>query len=141
MHVQDLPSDQENQFPTDVCAFISETIPGTGIKLLRPKPETEAALTNQLDIKRRLELLRRQAPAPAHLTAPRLLQDVALVGVTSDGASVHLVITVVVEPPRWSGGWFIGVVPPDENETWQAYLASAREQFVLEVSRGVGLQL
>jgi hypothetical protein len=128
MQVKDSSSDQENQFPIDVSAFISDTIPNTGIDLLRAKLETETALASQLGIKHRLELLRRQAPA--HLTAARLLQDDAVVGVTNDGAVVHLVITVVVEPQQWSGGWFIAIVPPDENETWQAYLASAREQFV-----------
>jgi hypothetical protein len=137
MHVQDSSSEQENQFPIDSSAFISETIPGTGIKLLRPKPETEETLARQLDILRRLELLRRQASRSS--TAARLLQDDTRVGTTSDGASVHLVLTVVTEPEQWTGGWFIAVVPPDENETWQAYLANAR--VVREVSRGAGLQL
>jgi hypothetical protein len=92
-------TDPENQFSADASAFISETIPGTGIRLLQTRPETEATLTCQLDISRRLELLRRQAPRQG--STPRLLQDDAEVGVTSTGESVRLVLTVVIEPRRW----------------------------------------
>jgi hypothetical protein len=123
-------TDPENQFSVDASAFISETIPGTGIRLLHARPECEAELAKQLSIPLRLELLRRQASQQS--TAPRMLQDDAKVGETSTGESVRLVLTVVVETRRWHGGWFIGIVPPDEIEAWQAYLASACEQFVLE---------
>jgi hypothetical protein len=109
-------------------------ISGTGIRLLRVRPETETAIAYQLEIPRRLALLRRQAPT--HLTAPRLIQDDAEVGVTSDGASVHLVLTVVVEPGQWSGGWFLAIVPPNETEAWQNYLTAARERFVREEAAG-----
>jgi hypothetical protein len=67
---QDSSFDWENQFSIDASAFISETIPGTGVRLLRARPETEAVLAKQLEIPRRLELLRRQAPP--HLTTARL---------------------------------------------------------------------
>jgi hypothetical protein len=138
MHLQDSSSEQENQFPIDASAFISETIPGTGIKLLRPKPETEETLARQLDISRRLELLRRQASA--QLTALRLLQDDAEVGTTSDGASVHLVLTVVAEPQQWSGSWFIVTVPSNETGAWRAYLTGVREQFVREAGQRAEVQ-
>jgi hypothetical protein len=134
MQLQDPSSEPDNQFSADSCSFISETIPDTGIRLLRPRPETEPALASQLQIPHRLELLRRQAPL--HLTTARLLQDDSLVGTTSDGAPVHLVLTVVVEPGQWAGGWFIAVVAPNVSEAWKTYLIRAREQFVLEVRQG-----
>jgi hypothetical protein len=59
-----------------------------------------------------------------------LVQDEAEVGVTSDGASVHLVLTVVVEPGgQWSGGWFVATVPPDQTEKFRRYLALTRVQW------------
>jgi hypothetical protein len=133
MHPQDSPPNLENQFGVDSSAFISEVIPNSTIRLLRAKPETEETLARQLDISRRLELLRRQAPT--HLTASRLLQDDAEVGTTSDGASVHLVLTVVVKPGQWSGSWFIVTVPSNENGAWRAYLTGVREQFVREAGQ------
>ena len=131
MHVQDSSSGQEDQFSVDSAAFVSETIPNTGIRLLRPKPETEAALAQQLDIPRRLELLRRQGPT--HPTAPRLLQDEAEVGTTSTGKAVRLILSVVAEPQQWSGGWFLSVVPPAEIGAWQVYLVDARKAIVAEL--------
>jgi hypothetical protein len=127
MHIQDSSSDRDNQFSIDVSAFISETIPDIGIRLLRARLETEATLAGQLEIPRRLNLLRRQAPC--HPSTSRLLQDAPRVGVTSDGACIHLVLTsIVLESGEWCGGWFIGIVPVGEAEAWQAYLAGAREQ-------------
>jgi hypothetical protein len=78
MQAQGLPPESENQFAIDASAFIEEVIPGTRIRLLRARSETEATLARKLEIPRRLELLRRQAPP--HLTTQRLLQDDAVVG-------------------------------------------------------------
>jgi hypothetical protein len=130
MHSKDSSSDSENQFAIDASAFISDLLPGTGIRLLRPRPESERALASQLDIARRLELLRRQAPPSSN--TPRLLQDVAAVGQTSRGEVVYLVLSVLVERSEWVGSWFIAIVPPNETEAWQAYLAATRERIVLE---------
>jgi hypothetical protein len=131
MRKQDPPSARGIQFEIDPGAFVSEPILGTGIRLLRAQPETEATLAGQLEIPRRLELLRRQAPP--HLTTPRLLQDDTVVGVDSNGAGIHLVLTsIVLESGVWHGGWFLTTVPTDELEAWQMYLAKARELFVRE---------
>jgi hypothetical protein len=131
MQAQGLPPESENQFAVDASAFIEEVPPGTRIRLLRARPETEATLARQLEIPRRLELLRRQAPPRSN--TPRLLQDAPRVGATSDGACIYLVLTsIVLESGEWCGGWFIATVPVGEAEAWQAYLATAREQFVLE---------
>jgi hypothetical protein len=153
----------EDQFAIDASAFTVEVIPDTGIKLLRAKPETEPALSRQLSIPRRLELLRRCAtestssnhthsstppsspPQPSSLqdvpipgssqSDSHFLQDVQAVGETSRGETVFLVLSVVTDPLQWNGGWFIGIVPPDATEAWQAYLAGAREAIVAELQR------
>jgi hypothetical protein len=155
MHSEDSSSRAEDQFAIDARDFIIEFISGTGIKLLRAKPETEPALSRQLDIPRRLELLRRGAdrkPQPHPTPLPleddpgsnqpdtHFLQDVAPVGDTSRGETVYLVISALVEPSRWQGGWFIGIVPPNETETWQAHLASAREAIVVQLQHQTGAQ-
>jgi hypothetical protein len=168
MRLHDSSSQPEDQTSSiDASAFLVESVPGTGIKLLRAKPETEAALARQPDIPRRLELLRRCAskvsaestPSPPHSsnrTPPpspsqppthlqdvplpgsgpadsHFLQDVQAVGETSRGETVYLVISALVEPSRWQGGWFIGIVPPNETEVWQAHLVSAREAIVTQL--------
>jgi hypothetical protein len=133
MHREDSSSAGGNQFSIDASAFISETIPGTGIRLLRARPECEAELAKQLSIPLRLKLLRRQAPPRSN--TPRLLQDDVEVGTTSTRETVCLILTVVVEPTHWHGGWCIAIVPLNEAEAWRAYLAGARAQFVLEARR------
>jgi hypothetical protein len=160
MHPEDSSFPAEDQFSIDASAFIIEPIPNTGIKLLRAKLETEPALSRQLDIPRRLELLRRGAarstsPNRTPSTSPsqqpaslqdvpipgsgpadsHFLQDVASVGETSRGETVYLVLSVVTDHLRWQGGWFLGLVPPGETEVWQAHLTSAREQFVRELQQ------
>jgi hypothetical protein len=137
MHLQDSSSDSENQFAIDVSAFICETVPGTGIRLLRARPETEPALASQLDIPKRLGLLRRQAPTQN--TPTRLLQHVAAVGMTSDGAFIHLVLTVVLEVGgERHAGWFLAIIPVSEVDRWQVYLNDSREWFVWEAGRQPG---
>src|SRR5262249_40738237 len=146
-----------------------ESVPNTGIKLPHARPETEPALGRQLDILRRLELLRRSAdPAVAgstgsipsldhsHLPALPLLkdlpafgsgpadthflQDVAPVGQTGIGETVYLALSAVVEPSRWKGGWGLALVPPDESERFQAYLADAREAIVAQLQHRAEVQ-
>jgi hypothetical protein len=130
MRAQDSSSSQENQFSIDASTFISDFIPGTGIRLLRARPACQAELAKQLSIPLRLELLRRQAPRQSPV--PRLLQDDAEVGVTSTGEIVRLVLTVVTELEQWTGNWFVAVLPPSEIEAWKTYLAATREMIVLE---------
>jgi hypothetical protein len=174
MHLEDLSSSAEDQFSIEASDFIIESVPDTGIKLLRPRAECEGSLARQLDIPRRLELLRRCAdppsassgaeqrtslqhspnrpphtspsppsPTPSLEDEPEsdsgpsadavFLQDVQAVGETSRGETVHLVLSVLVEPSRWQGGWFIAVVPTHESERFEAYLASAREMIVAQL--------
>jgi hypothetical protein len=110
---------------------------------LRARPETQAVLARQLDISRRLDLLRRPADPPkaraegasVPSTDTHFLQDVVHVGETSRGEAVYLVLSVVVDPSRWNGGWFIGIVPLNEIGVWQAYLASAREAIVTQLGQ------
>jgi hypothetical protein len=139
MQAQDSSSGWENQFSVDVSAFISETIPNTGIRLLRARPQTEAALVHQLEIPRRRRLLRRQSPL--RNTAVRLLQDVAPVGETSAGEVVYLVLSVVVDRRAWAGGWWLAIVPPQETDKFRAYSAAAREAFALQLRRNAEIQL
>jgi hypothetical protein len=152
MHPQDSSSRAEDQFAIDVSAFIVEVIPNTGIKLLRPRAETEPALSRQLDIVHRLELLRRcagQKPHPSTNTPlqdvpipgsdpadTRFLQNLAPVGETSRGETVYLILSAVVGSSRWQGGWGLAVVPPHESERFQAYLADAREAIIEELRMG-----
>jgi hypothetical protein len=137
MHSQDPLSRADDQFAIDVSAFLLESVPDTGIKLVRPRPETQAALATQLQIPHRLELLRRRAAStPAHgssRTDTHFVQDVAPVGQTSLDETVYLVLSVIVEPSQWQGGWWLAVVPPHESERFAAYLASAREAGVAQL--------
>src|SRR5215468_9723051 len=58
-------SGAEDQFSADLSTFHVESVPNTGIKLLRARPETEPALGRQLSISHRLKLLRRSADPAA----------------------------------------------------------------------------
>jgi hypothetical protein len=127
MHLEDSSSDPEDQFEIDVSAFHIEPIPGTGIKLLRAKPETEESLLRELGIPLRLELLRHGA---GHQTDTHFLQDVAEVGQTSLGETVYLILSIVVDPSRWQGGWGLALVPVKEAERFGTYLADVREAIV-----------
>jgi hypothetical protein len=153
MRLQDSSSGAEDQFFLDVSAFLVEFVPNTGIKLLRARPETEPALSRQLAIPYRLDLLRKSAerttgPSPEPPTAAALkdapasgssqtdtlfLQDVAPVGQTGAGETVYLALSIVVQPSQWRGGWFIGLVTPGATEVWQAHLTSAREAIVAQL--------
>jgi hypothetical protein len=148
MHSQHPSPSPGDQFSIDISAFIVESIPDSGIKLLRPKPENESALSRQLDIPRRLEILRRSAARETHphtiattllqgdlgdRTDTLVLQDVAQVGESALGELVFLILTAVVESARWRAGWGLGIVPAGETEAWQAYLAGVREQIVREL--------
>jgi hypothetical protein len=134
MQKQDSSSDRENQFAVDASKFISEALPNSGIRLLRSRPECETEVAKDLEIRRRLRLLRRQALLAPQPTTARLLQDEARVGVTGAGASVHLILTVVVEPGgQWAGGWFVATVPPNEAERFQHYLVDAREATITQL--------
>jgi hypothetical protein len=152
MQSQDPSSDAIDQFSFDAAAFISETVPGTGIKLLRAKPETEPELSRQLHILHRLELLRRHSadPKPHPHPTPRLedvpvsasdptaiqfLQDVAEVGQTSAGETIYLILSATVSPTQWQGGWGLAVVPLEDSERFQTYLTGAREVIVAELQR------
>src|SRR5262249_4773792 len=112
-----------------------ESIPNTGIKLLCGRPETEAALSRQLDIPHRFELLRRSAElppapikdAPVFSADTHFLQDVVLVGQTSTGQNVYLVLSVVLDQPQWAGGWWLAVVPVSEETPFTEYLVQARD--------------
>jgi len=140
MHKKDSSSGDENQFSIDVSAFVSETISGTTIRLLRARPETQAALARQLDIPRRLELLRRcprQRIQTGSSPSARFLQDCARVGETSAGETIFLVLSVIEDLPRWGGGWFLAVTPRDTEERFQCYLAASREAIVAELSHGL----
>jgi hypothetical protein len=56
MRLHDSSSQPEDQtFSIDASAFFVESVPGTGIKLLHAKPETEPTLSRQLDIPRRFQ--------------------------------------------------------------------------------------
>src|SRR5206468_3148353 len=98
LHSQDPSFPPDDQFSIEVSSFIVTSIPGTGIKLLRARSETEKELARRLDIPRRIELLRRTADASEKFVqnAPKLspdihfLQDVALIGHTSVGENVYL---------------------------------------------------
>jgi hypothetical protein len=142
MHSHDSSFPVDDQFPIDISAFVIESIPDSGIKLLRPRVETEQVLSRQLDIPRRLELLRRSAARESHPhtnttllqddpgrdpAGSLVLQDVAQVGESALGELVFLILTAVVEPARWRAGWGLGIVPAGESEVWQTYLTNARE--------------
>jgi hypothetical protein len=154
MRSEDLSSDAADQFGIDVSRFFVESIPDTGIKFLRPRPESEPKLSRQLDIRRRLELLRRCAdrppatpPSPAAHTAPphlqdvpgsdnseaSILQDVAVVGESSAGETIYLILSTIIEPLSWTGGWFLASVPSEESALFQAYLEGAREAIVAQL--------
>jgi hypothetical protein len=147
MHSEDPSSRAEDQFAIDVSAFHVETVPHSSIKLLRPRAEAEPELSRQLDIRRRLELLRRHAspkphPHTPHTTSPledvpsdasHFVQDVAPIGETSRGETVYLAISALVEPSRWKGGWFLAIVSPQDSEGFQTYLAGAREAIVAQL--------
>jgi hypothetical protein len=137
MRLQDPSSEPDNQFSLSSSAFISDSIPNTRIRLLRARPQTEAALARQLEIPRRLELLARQASPSS--TAARLLQNDTRIGTTSHGASIHLVLTVVLEVGgEWHAGWFLAIIPVSEVDRWQVYLNDSREWFVREAGRQQG---
>jgi hypothetical protein len=142
MQCQDPSRGNADQFIIDVSAFIAETIPDTGIRLLRAKPETEKQLALKFDIPRRLELLRRSAERTSALSLPpesddaQFAQDYAPVGQTGTGETVYLVLSVVTERLRWTGGWWLAVVALNEAERFQSYLASAREAIVLQLRQG-----
>jgi hypothetical protein len=125
MHSQDSSFEADDQFAIDVSAFLVEPVPGTNIKLLRAKPETEAAIGHQLDIAHRLELLRHTADR-----TPQFLQHTAPVGQTSAGETIYLILSVVSERHRWHGGWGLAVVSPEESERFEAYLRGARKAIV-----------
>src|SRR5206468_2662118 len=129
-----------------ISSFIVTSIPETGIKLLRARPETEKELVHQLDIPRRIELLRRTANAPrvAVQDAPELssdplfLQDVALIGHTSIGENVYLILSIILDPPQWTGGWGLALVPNNNKELFEKYLAQAREEILAELRAADG---
>jgi hypothetical protein len=137
MHSEDHSFPAKDQFSIDVAAFVVETIPGTNIKLLRARPETEASLGTQLDITRRLKLLRRIAePSPS-----TFLQDVTPVGQTSTGESVFLILSAIMKPSLgWHGGWGLAVVSPEESERFEAYLRGARKAIVAQLQYHAEMQ-
>jgi hypothetical protein len=152
MHPEDPSFHADDQCSVDVADFILTSIPDSSIKLLQPRPEKESTLARQLNVLRQIELLRRCAdpaaagsssnrtPSPSS-SQPAFLQDVILAGQTSIGETVYLVLSVVVEPPRWQGGWFLAVLPPHDSERFQAYLADAREAIVAQLQQQAGVEL
>jgi hypothetical protein len=152
MRSQDPSSDADDQFAIEVTDFVVEPIPGTSIKLLRARPETEPELSRKLSIPRRLELLRRSAnhtskPHPYHTLIPQdadqpvsggasFLQDVAVVGTTSNAQTVYLVLSVLVAQRSWTGGWCLAVVASGDTEQFKKYLASACETIVAQLREG-----
>jgi hypothetical protein len=160
MQPKDPSSSIEDQFSIDVSAFLTESVPGSGIKLLRARLDNEAAIARQLSIPDRLALLRRCATKPARsaesiplsqhsphraATPPlkdeppsdrHFVQDVAQIGTTSRNELVYLVLSVLTEASTWMGGWFLVVASPDESERFQAYLTDAREAIVAQLQHG-----
>jgi hypothetical protein len=148
MHFQDPSSSADDQFFLDVSAFLVEPVPDTGIRLLRARPETEPALASQLNIPHRLELLlksaeRTSALEPQHPSPTKdayFTQNCAPVGQTGSGESIYLILSLVVDRLEWTGGWCLAVVPSDESERFQTYLADAYEAIVAQLQHRAEVQ-
>jgi hypothetical protein len=107
--------------------YPTETVEGTGIRLLTLPAEAAERLSEKLDIAKRIKILRRSA-LQGEASEEVFAQTHQSVGVDENGYPVFVVLSYLFarksSPDR--GGWFLAIVPLADQRAFEQYLEAAQ---------------